>query len=137
MTMVAAATAPAGTYTVTVKGTFGSIVNTAIVQITIPAASFGMAASQAAISLTKGSANSATMISATNPTGIGGKISLTITGLPTGMSASFSPSTIAPSGSSTLTLAASQTAVAGTYKVLIKGTFGAVSSIAEIQVTCR
>jgi hypothetical protein len=60
--------------------------------------------------------------SATNPS-----VALSLGGLPTGISYSFSPATVAGAGTSTLTITASSTAPSGTYPLLITGSSGAAT----------
>ena len=56
--------------------------------------------------------------------GFNSQVSLSVTGLPAGSSAVFSPTTIPGSGTSTLTLSRG-TAVDGTYTLTLTGTAGA------------
>src|SRR5260370_14021025 len=79
---------------------------------------FSLAASPATLSVTQGNSG-ATTISTGVSGGFNSAISLSVSGLPAGVTASFNPSSIlAPgSGSSTLTLASSSTATTGTSHV--------------------
>lgn len=63
-------------------------------------------------------------------------VSLSATALPTGVSASFNPQTIAApgAGKSTLTLTAGAAAVAGTYTVNITATGGGVTRTSSVQL---
>ena len=51
-------------------------------------------------------------------------VALSLSGLPTGITASFSPATVMGAGTSTLTVTASSTALSGTYPLIINGTAG-------------
>src|SRR6185295_18699004 len=51
-------------------------------------------------------------------------ITLSVTGLPSGVSGSFSPATVTAGGSSTLTISASSAAVAGTTSFSVSGGTG-------------
>jgi hypothetical protein len=56
-----------------------------------------------------------------------GKIALSVAGLPSGVSGSFSPTSVAAGGSSTLTLSADASAAPGSSKLTITGTAGGTS----------
>jgi subtilisin-like proprotein convertase family protein len=81
---------------------------------------FSMTASPTAGSVNPGSSVAST-ISTTVTGGSPQSVSLSATGLPTGATASFSPSTINSGGSSTLTLSTSASTPPGTYTVTVTG----------------
>src|SRR5205814_4731137 len=62
-------------------------------------------------------------------------VSLSATGLPAGATASFSPSLIATSGSSTLTLSTSATTPAGSFPIIVAGTSGALSNTTTVSLS--
>ena len=62
-------------------------------------------------------------------------VSLSVTGLPSGVTATFSPTTIAGVGSSTMTLTASTSAPYGSYPITIKGTSGYLAFTRLEQLT--
>jgi regulation of enolase protein 1 (concanavalin A-like superfamily) len=66
-----------------------------------------------------------TSISALN--GFTGTVNLSVSGLPTGATASFNPTSVAGSGSSTLTVSTATTTPAGMYRLTITGTSGTLS----------
>lgn len=74
-----------------------------------------------------------TVVSVTDAAGFSGNVSLTASGLPTGVTASFNPSTTA--GTSVLTLTAMSSATVGTSPITITGTSGTLSSKASAFVT--
>jgi hypothetical protein len=61
---------------------------------------------------------------ATAGTGFTGTVTFSVTGLPPGATKSFSPVSVAPSGSSTLTVTTKVTTPAGTYPLTIRATSG-------------
>lgn len=75
----------------------------------------------------------AAIISVTDAGGFSGNVSLTASGLPSGLTASFNPSSTA--GTSLLTLTASSSATVGTAPVTITGTSGSLSSKISLFVT--
>src|SRR5205085_2912737 len=62
-------------------------------------------------------------------------IALSVSGLPSGVTGSFSPATVTAGGSSTLTLSASSTAASGTTTFSVTGTSGATAHSASPSVT--
>jgi hypothetical protein len=67
--------------------------------------------------------------------GFTGNVTLSASGLPSGVTASFSPNPPATGGVSVLTLTSSSTATTGTSTVTIKGTSGSLSSSATMTLT--
>src|SRR6266851_1746478 len=112
LTFTASSTATTGTSTVTVTATGGGVTHTTTVSLTVNAPSdFTVSASPASVSVVQGSSGSST-ISTTVSGGFNSAVSLSASGLPSGVTASFNPTSIAApgSGSSTLTFTASSTA---------------------------
>src|ERR1043166_8583967 len=97
---------------------------------------FALAASPTSVSVAQGGTKTAT-VSTTVSGGFNSAISLSATGLPAGVTASFSPTSIAApgSGSSTLTFTASSTAAAGTSTVTINASGGGVSHSTTVSLT--
>src|SRR4029077_2289068 len=84
---------------------------------------FTLSAAPTSLSVTQGSSG-ATTISTSVSGGFNSAVSLSVSGLPAGVTASFSPASIAApgSGNSTLTFTASSTATTGTSNVTISAT---------------
>ena len=136
LTLTASSSAAPGTYAITVTGTGGGATETAIVSFTVSAASgatFNLTTSPTSVSVVQGGSGTST-ITSTISGGFNGSITFSDSGLPTGVTASFAPATIAApgSGSTTLTLTASSSAAAGSYTVNIiaTGAGGVVQNIA-------
>src|SRR5258708_6951662 len=139
LTFTASSTATTGTATVTVTATGGGVTHTATVSLTINAAAtpdFAVSASPASVSVTQGSTGTST-ISTTVSGGFNSAVSLSASGLPAGVTASFNPTSIAApgSGSSTLTFSATSTATTGTVNVTVTATGGGVSHTVTIALT--
>ncbi|WP_206686089.1 M20/M25/M40 family metallo-hydrolase [Kribbella qitaiheensis] len=75
-----------------------------------------------------------TSVGTTTSSGDPQSVQLSATGLPSGATASFSPSSVTSGSSSTLTLATTAATAAGTYQVTVKGT-GSVSHEATYSLT--
>jgi subtilase family serine protease len=105
--------------------------------VVLPPPDFSLTANSATLKLTRGtSITDVLTLSATN--GYHSSVQLSVTGLPWHVSASFNPSTVTPSASSTLTLHAGSTARVGTYtlKVTARGADGTVHT-QSLQLTVQ
>jgi hypothetical protein len=88
------------------------------------------------LSVTAGSAVSGT-VTTTVSGGFNAAVSLVASGLPTGATSSFSPTSIAApgAGSSTLTISAGSTTAPGNYTVTVQGSGGGVTHTTNIALT--
>jgi uncharacterized membrane protein len=140
LTFTASSTAAAGTVNVTVTASGGSVTHTTVIALTVNSSSatpdFSISASPSTLSITQAGSGSSTL-STTVSGGFNAAVSLSASGLPAGVTASFSPASIvAPgSGSSTLTLSASSTAATGTANVIVSATGGGVTHTTTISLT--
>jgi hypothetical protein len=117
----------AGTYTITITGTSGSLSNTATIKLTVSGTpSFTLAAAPASVTVVQGATGTST-ITVTPAGGFSGTVSLAASGLPAGVTASFS--------GSTLTLRPSASAATGASTITITGTSGSLSSKTTISLT--
>ena len=94
---------------------------------------FSVAVSPTSGSVTAGSSATTTVSTATTA-GSAQSVALTAAGLPTGATATFSPSSVTSGGSSTLTIATSTSTPNGTYPITVSGT-GAVTRSATYTLT--
>lgn len=139
LTFTASSTATTGTANVTVTASGGGVSHILTVPLTINAVTapdFTMSASPASLSLAQGSAGSSTITTAVKG-GFNSALSLSASGLPTGVTASFNPSSIAApgNGNSTLTFTASSTATTGTTNVTVTASGGGVTHTATVPLT--
>ena len=95
---------------------------------------FSLSASPASASVAAGASTTSTVSTAVT-SGSAESVALTASGLPTGVTAAFSPASVTSGGSSTLTLTASSTAAAGTYPITITGTAASGSHTATYSLT--
>ena len=130
-----ASSAAAGTYTVTIKGTSGSLATTATFSLIITAPTFTLTGSAATLSVTQGNKAQLTVTTAAQ-NGFNTAQALSVTGLPTGVGAAFSPASIGASGGqSTLTFTAAVTAALNSYPVVITATGGGVTKTLSLNLT--
>jgi subtilase family serine protease len=95
---------------------------------------FSVSVSPASASVTAGSGTSATVSTAVT-SGSAQTVSLTASGLPSGATASFSPSSVTAGSSSTLTISTSSSTAAGTYTVTITGTGSSATHATSFSLT--
>src|ERR1700752_5367095 len=95
---------------------------------------FTVAASHGTRSVVAGDSTSyAATITATG--GFSGTVTFSVSGLPAGAAATFSPTSVTTSGSSTLTITSSPTTPPGNYPLTITGTSGTRSHTAAVTLT--
>jgi uncharacterized membrane protein len=131
MSITVASTVAVGTYPITIKGTSGAITETTTVNLTVTApvaGSFTLSVSPSSGYLDQGQSGYATVTTATSGS-FNAAISLSATGVPPGVTYSFSPASIAApgSGSAHFNLTVSKTAPTGTYPITITGKGGGVT----------
>lgn len=139
LTFTASSTATTGTFNTTVTATGGGLTHTTTIPLTVNAATapnFTISASPTSLSVAAGGTGTST-ISTTVSGGFNSAVSLSASGLPAGVTAAFSPASIAApgSGSSTLTFTASSTAATGTSTITINGSGGGVSHSTTVSLT--
>ena len=135
---VNAGTAAGGTYTLTVTGTSPSATHSTTVTLTVqgppPPPDFSVSISPASNTVAAGGSVAYT-VSTGALNGSTQSISLSVSGLPAGVTGSFSANPVTAGGSSTLTLTAASTAAATTATFTVTGTSGTVSHSASASVT--
>ena len=93
---------------------------------------FTLSATPASLGITQGTMGSSTIT--VNPiNGFSGSVNLSISGLPSGVTASFNPPS--PTSASTLTLTAASNAATGTVTLTVTGTSGTLTRATSITLT--
>ncbi len=95
---------------------------------------FSLSANPSSVTITQGS-NGTSTITVTPVGGFSGSVTLSASGLPSGVTAAFSPNPTTTA--STLTLTASATAATGTVTVTITGTSGSLTNATTISLTVQ
>ncbi|MGA2652691.1 MAG: cellulose binding domain-containing protein [Terracidiphilus sp.] len=129
LTFTASSTATAGVSTVTITGTSGSLTATTTIALTAVASSpgsFTLKPSAGTLSVVQGASGTDT-ITVTDVSPFNSSVTLSATGLPTGVTAAFA--TNPTTSTSVLTLTASSTAAAGISTVTITGTSGTLTPV--------
>jgi len=127
-----------GSYPVTLTGGAGSTTHAASITVNVLASStadFSFSATPAAVAIGLGGSNVVAVSTTANAT-FSADVSLSVSGLPAGVTASFNNPTIpAPgTGSSTLTITAGTTTVAGTAAITVVATSGGISHSTVLNV---
>ena len=139
LTLTAGTTAKAGTATITLTGTSGTLSHTATIALTVTAAApppdFSLTVSPASLTLTAGGAGQPASVTANALNGFTGGVSLSLSGLPTGVISSPSVPTLTPGTAQNLTFTAASTAAAGTSTVTLTGTSGSLTHTATLKLT--
>src|SRR5204863_3260934 len=94
---------------------------------------FSISASPTSLSLVQGASGSIS-ISTALTSGTAGTVSLAVSGVPSGASASLNPGSISAGGSATLNVSAGS-AAAGIYTLTVTGTEGSVTHPTTVQLT--
>jgi kumamolisin len=141
LNLAVASTTAAGAYTITVTGTGGGITHTATVSLTVTTPTSGIftiSVSPSSGYLHRGTSGYAVVTTAVSG-GFNSAIALSASGQPTGVSVSFSPTSIAAPGSGTanMNLSVSRSTTTGTYTITIKGTGGGITHTTTLSLQVR
>jgi hypothetical protein len=132
VTFTASSAALAGVYPVTITGVSGTLSSTATITLTVVAPSFTLTAGTPTLSIAR-TATGSSAISIAGQNGFTGTVSLAATGLPSGVTAVFSPASA--TAASSLTFIASSSATIGTSTITVTGTSGTLKASATISLT--
>jgi hypothetical protein len=132
LTLTASSSATGGTANVTITGTSGSLTVTTNFALTVRAPSFTLSASPSYLSLNQ-SSSATSSITVIPQYGFNSSVNFAASGLPSGVTASWS--TNPATGSSVLTLQANSSAPSATATVTITGTSGSLTATTTIALT--
>lgn len=136
LTFTASSTAATGTVIVTITGTCSSpgLTHTARITLTVNVPTppnFTLSASPTSLSVARGAAKTS-LISIHKSGGFSSSVSLSASGQPSGVAASFGPNPA--TSTATLTLKASSTATVGTFTVTVTGKGGGLTRTTKITL---
>jgi hypothetical protein len=135
LTLTASAAAVVGTSTITIKGVSSALTQSATLSLTVnasPTADFSLSAAPTSVTITQGNTGASTIT--VNPLdGFSANVTLSATGLPSGVTKTFNSNPTA--SASRLTFTASATAATGTVTVTVKGVSGSLSHTTTVSLT--
>jgi Zn-dependent metalloprotease len=99
-----------------------------------PSSDFSMALSPTSGSVQQGASTTAT-VSTTTTSGSAQTVSLSASGAPSGVTVSFSPSSVQSGGSSTMTVSASSSVASGSYTLTVTGAAGSKTHTVQYVLT--
>ena len=137
VTLALPATAASGNYTVTATGSSGSLTHSSALTLTVGTApGFSMALSPNAIATNAGTSNSTFTVSITAQNAFNGSFTVTLNGLPAGVTTSpASPFNVAAGGSQAVTLSLPANIVSGDYAVTATGNSGSSTQSVPLDLT--
>ncbi len=95
---------------------------------------FSLSASPTSVTVAQGSSGNST-ITSTVTGGFDSAISLSASGQPSGVTVSFSPSSITGAGTSTMTMTVAASTTPGTYAITVSGTSGSTTETTTVSLT--
>lgn len=131
MTVTLLNTTPANSYTLTVQGTSGSTSQSTTVTLVV--SDFSISATPASQTVSPGNSTNYT-VNIGNINAFTGSVSLSASGLPSGATANFNPTSTTAPGSSTLTVTTSSSTPNGTDTLTVTGTSGNLSHSTPITL---
>ena len=126
LTLTASSSATPGSAYVTVTGTSGSVTATTSFSLTVVAPGFALSVPPASVTMTNPTVPVTVTVTVNELDGFTGSVTLAASGLPSGMTATFSPNPT--TGSSVLSLTADSSITIGGFYLTITGTAGTLSA---------
>lgn len=139
LTLDVGSNAVPGSYTVTLRGVYGALNHTTILNLTLtppPDVSVTLSPGSGGTSIpVSGTGSVTTTVNLAPVNGFTGSVALGTKGLPAGVSSSFSPNPAAVPGSSVLTLTVTPAAVAGSWTFQVEAVQGTMTVQADYTLT--
>jgi len=137
LSLTVASTTAAGSYTITVTGTSPSLTKTTTFTLTVTtpvSGGYSLSVSPTSGSLARGQSGYA-VVTVTATGGFNSAVALSATGIPTGVTGSFSPTSVTGSGTSDFTLTVARNAPTGTHAITITGKSGTTTHTTTLTFT--
>ena len=136
ITLTAAASVAAGTATVTFQGTSGSLSHSSQVSLSVVVLppNFSISATPSSLSVDTGGSQNVT-VSVTGSGGFASNVSIAVSGLPAGVTASPATFSLTPGGQQQVALSVAASATAGAATISFQGTSGSLSQSAQVALS--
>src|SRR5205085_7473335 len=122
-------------YPIAVTGTSGGLTRSARVNLLLNSpGGFTVSASPSTLSILKGTSGQTTLTVVPSG-GFIGVVQFAVSGLPTGVTTTFTPGSVTGSGTSTLALKAATTAASGTSTITVTATSGTIVRTTTVTLT--
>jgi len=136
LSITTATTTPAQTYTFTISGSSGGLLHTATVTLVVNAQGTGDFAISSPNTFTvKRGQTGSLPVTITGQAGFSGTVSFSVSGLPSPLTASFSPASVTGSGTSSMSLTVGNQQKQGTFQILVTGTAGSATHSTTVNFT--
>jgi len=127
-------TAAAGTYSLTVSATGGTVTKTASLSLTVlPPPSFALTVTPASLSVTAGS-NGTSTATTVGTNGFGSAVTVAVTGAPAGVTVSAGGIASPGSGNSTISVSVGSSVAGGSYPLTVSATGGGVTKTTTLTL---
>jgi hypothetical protein len=138
VTLIASAKAAVGNATVTFTGTSRSLKHSATLALTVAAASatpdFTLSPAPSSIAVTQGATGQVVSVNATPTNGFSGSVKVSLSGLPSGVTANPSTLNLTPGTAQNTTVTAAANAATGNANVTLTGTSGSLTHTASLKL---
>ena len=126
-----------GSYSLTITGTSGTLVHTSSVTLVVNAPpDFALSISPTTRNVTASGTTSYT-VTVSSINGFSDTVSLSVSGLPSGATASFNPTSVTGAGTSTLKVQTTSSTARGKVTLVVTGTSGTLSHAVTASLTVR
>ncbi len=137
LSVTTVSTTPAGTYTFTITGTSGPLVHSTTVTLVVNAqgtGDFTISSPTNTLTVKRGQSGSLP-ITITAQAGFTGTVTFSVSGLPSLVTAVFTPTSVNASGTSSMTLTVNNQQRQGTFPIVITGTSGQLNHSITVNFT--
>jgi galactose oxidase-like protein/glyoxal oxidase-like protein/PKD domain-containing protein len=126
---------PPGSFPLTVTATSGALTHTAQVMLVV-SGDFAITINPSSSTVHRGSSTNYTITVAPG-TGFSGAVTFSLSGLPRRSSATFTPKSVASSGSSTMTVVTNKNTPPGAYTLTVTATSGSISHSQQVTLNIQ
>jgi hypothetical protein len=138
VTLTASGSAAITSAAVTITATSGGMTHTTVLNLTVTTSAvtpdFSVTLAPASVAIAQGATGKTISVNAVSLNGFSGKVSVTLSGLPIGVTASPSTLSLTPGTAQNITLTAAASAIAGSATVTVTGTSASLKHTAALML---